>query len=124
MLVVVIDDDADVLEVHRAFLEAGGYEVRTASCGVSGVRLVRETLPSAVVCDMCMPGLSGQEVILLLKSQPATSHIPVVVVTGHCEEEFVGIGDAFMRKPVLCAELLMKVEALTIKRLELKPAIC
>ncbi len=106
---MVIDDDEEVAEVLAAFLNTGGYDTQIATSGSAGIRLVNETVPFAVVCDMRMPGIGGEEVILQLKSQPLTSHIPVVVVTGYCEEEFAGIGDAFLPKPVRCHELVEAV---------------
>jgi two-component system phosphate regulon response regulator PhoB len=106
----VIDDDEDVADIFAAFLTAGGFDVRTANSGSAGIRLVCEIVPHAVVCDMRMPGMGGEEVILLLKSRPSTSHIPVLVVTGYCDEEFVGIGDAFIPKPVCFKELVSAVQ--------------
>jgi CheY-like chemotaxis protein len=97
--VVVIDDDETVAAVVAAVLQARGFSVNVALSGSAGIRLVREVIPDAVVCDMRMPEIGGHEVTLMLKAQPSTSHIPVVLITGDCEMEFVGMGDAFLYKP-------------------------
>jgi CheY-like chemotaxis protein len=110
--VVVIDDDVGVAEVIAAILKAHGFHVCIANSGSAGIRLVNETVPCAVVCDMRMPGLGGHEVLLVLKAQPRTSHIPIVLVTGACEAEFVGMGDAFLHKPLQCEELVNAIEQL------------
>lgn len=110
--VVVIDDDERVAEVIAAILAAHGFEARIANSGSAGIRLVRETLPDAVVCDMRMPEIGGHEVTLMLKAQPRTCHIPVVLVTGDCDAEYVGMGDAFFHKPVHWSELVSTLEHL------------
>jgi CheY-like chemotaxis protein len=110
--VVVIDDELAVAEVIAAILAAHGFEARIATSGTDGITLVNRTAPDAVVCDMRMPGLGGHEVTLLLKAQPSTSHIPVVIVTGDCEAEFHGMGDAFLLKPLDFTHLVNTVRAL------------
>jgi len=111
--VVVIDDDVMVGELTAVLLSDRGYDVQLAHSGEAGVQLVLKTLPHAVVCDMRMPGIGGEEVMLAIKSQPATSHIPVVLMSGQCDAEFVGMGDAFLWKPFDCNELCSTIERLT-----------
>jgi CheY-like chemotaxis protein len=111
-LVVVIDDDEAVAEVVAALLKAHGFATKVALSGSDGLRLIRETLPDAVVCDMRMPEIGGHEVTLMLKAQPATSHIPIVLVTGDCDAEYVGMGDAFLRKPLFARELVGALDQL------------
>lgn len=111
--VVVIDDQPEVAEVIAAILSAHGFDTRIATSGSDGINLINKTAPNAVVCDMRMPGLGGHEVTLVLKAQPATSHIPVVLVTGDCEQEYHGMGDAFLTKPVDFGHLVRTVQDLT-----------
>jgi len=110
--VVVIDDDETIAEVLAAFLTSGGFQVRVANSATTGILLVNETIPDAVVCDMRMPGRGGDAVITALKNEPRTSHIPVVLVTGFCTPEVLGIADALMLKPVRCVELISTVRHL------------
>lgn len=110
--VVVIDDDEGVATAIATFLKFRGYQASFATSGAAGIVLVNEMLPDAVVCDMRMPGLGGEQVLLVLKAQPATCRIPVVMVTGYCSPEFKGIGDAFLIKPFQCDELVNAIEQL------------
>lgn len=110
--VVVIDDDEAVVEMLEAVLASRGYQAMSATSGEAGIRLVDEYKPDAVVCDMRMPGMGGEEVLLVLKSRPRTSHIPIVIMTGYCAEELVGIGDAFIEKPFMPDTLVEAIEKL------------
>jgi len=110
--VVVIDDDKGVAAAIAKFLQFRGYKAEFATSGAAGIALVTKTLPDAVVCDIRMPGLSGQQVLTVLKGQPATCHIPMVMVTGFCSPELVGMGDAFLIKPFKCDELVDAIEHL------------
>src|SRR6185295_19853232 len=69
--VVVIDDEPMVGELTGAVLGMKGYDVHVASSGETGIRLILESLPDAVVCDVRMPEIGGEEVIRAIKSQPA-----------------------------------------------------
>jgi CheY-like chemotaxis protein len=108
--VVVIDDEEVVGELTGAVLGMKGYDVRVASSGETGIRLVRESLPDAVVCDVRMPVIGGAEVILALRSHPATKHIPVLLMSGQCDPGCISMGDAFLQKPFNVAELLATLE--------------
>jgi CheY-like chemotaxis protein len=110
--VVVIDDDVLVGELTAALLSSRGCDVHVAASGQAGIQLVREIIPDAVLCDMRMPGIGGEEVLLTLKAQPATSHIPIVLMSGQCDAEFISMGDAFIWKPFQCDELVATIERL------------
>ena len=110
--VVVIDDDEGVASAIAKFLQFRGYKAEFATSGAAGIAMVIDTIPDAVVCDMRMPGLGGEQVLLVLKAQPKTSHIPVVMVTGFCSPDYVGMGDAFLMKPFKCDELVNAIEHL------------
>ena len=99
-------------ELTAVLLGDRGFDVQLATSGEAGIQLVLNTIPHAVVCDMRMPGIGGEEVCLTLKSQRATSHIPVVLMSGQCDAEFVGLGDAFLWKPFNCDELVSTIERL------------
>ena len=88
-LVLVVDDDADVLEVIRVNLEMAGYDVATASDGVEALDAVRGEQPAAVFLDIMMPGLDGFAVLEEIKagSDHDFSSIPVFMVTARTEAE-------------------------------------
>src|SRR6185503_13370240 len=103
--VLIIDDEEAIVRVVGDVLQCLGYEVSVATSGKDGVRSACQALPDAVVCDVRMPELGGEEVVLMLKAQPGTAHIPIVLVSGYCEPSFAHLADAFLQKPFLVNEL-------------------
>jgi two-component system cell cycle response regulator len=78
-LVLVIDDEPGFLPIMQAILERAGYEVLFAEHGVEGLALAQTHHPDIILLDEMMPGMSGGEVCTRLKSDPATSKIPIVM---------------------------------------------
>jgi len=116
-LILVVDDDALSREMMRDTLVPLGYEVATASDGRAGVTLAAEVRPDLVFLDVVMPVLDGFEACAALKADPATSHIPVVLVTSLDGREArirglsAGASD-FIAKPVDGAELGLRAKNL------------
>jgi signal transduction histidine kinase/DNA-binding response OmpR family regulator len=79
--VLVVDDDATAREIIGRYLEREGFEVAMASGGREGLRLASALNPTAITLDIAMPDLDGWAVLAALKGNPATSHIPVVLLT-------------------------------------------
>lgn len=80
-LVLVIDDEADARDLLRRHLEKAGYEVIDASTGADGLALARERRPVAITLDVMMPGMDGWTVLNELKADPATTSVPVIMVS-------------------------------------------
>lgn len=80
--VVCVDDDADFSEGLKIRLQSRGYEVVHAHRGMDGLRYAFEFNPVAILLDLCMPGISGQQVLERLKSNESTRDIPVIIMTG------------------------------------------
>jgi signal transduction histidine kinase/CheY-like chemotaxis protein len=80
-LVVIIEDDRRSLDLLRLYLEGAGVEVVGVRDGATGLEVVRQQRPSAVVLDIRLPGMDGWDVLATLKADPATAPIPVVVVS-------------------------------------------
>jgi CheY-like chemotaxis protein len=87
MRVLVIDDYADAVEVWALYLRASGFDVLTATDGVSGLDTARRERPDVVVMDLQMPGLSGLDVAQALRADDATRHIPLIAVTGRARPQ-------------------------------------
>ena len=103
-MVLIVEDDEDSRFVYGMILEDHGFEVVTATSGDEGLRIARERLPSAVLMDVSIPGLDGWTVTERLKADPATSRIPVIVITAHAFPEDLDrasrVGcDGFLTKP-------------------------
>ena len=80
-LVLVIDDEASQRDLMSRFLQRQGFTIRTASDGRSGVDLAKSLLPHIILLDVMMPGMDGWSVLRALKADPATSAIPVIMVS-------------------------------------------
>src|SRR5437016_6552541 len=80
--IVVIDDNANDLQVTRRFLERKGYAVSGATSGEEGLALASRVMPDAVVVDYRMPVMDGFEVTRRIKADPVLQTIPVLMLTG------------------------------------------
>jgi len=86
--VLAIDDDPKALEIIRAILSTRGLTVTTAASGQEALGLLERERPDLILLDLMMPGMSGFEVVSALRANPATEHIPIVIVTAkHLAEE-------------------------------------
>jgi DNA-binding response OmpR family regulator len=85
--IVVIEDDVSFLELLRVHLVSAGHEVLTAEDAALGLRAVITESPDLILLDLTVPYLDGFEMIKALRNDPATSRIPVVVLTGRRDDE-------------------------------------
>jgi signal transduction histidine kinase/DNA-binding response OmpR family regulator len=107
-LIVVVEDDRSSADLLRVYLEDAGYAVAVARDGIEGLELARSLEPIAVLVDLILPKLNGWEVIAQLKDDPATSAIPLVIVS-MVDEQGAGFAlgvDEYLVKPVARIQLL------------------
>ena len=114
--IILIEDEADILEVIQYNLTREGYKVVTSKDGEQGLAKVRKEAPDLVLLDLMLPGLDGLEVCKKLKEDPVTRSIPIIMVTAKGEESDIvlglGIGaDDYVVKPFSPKELLARVKA-------------
>ncbi len=83
--ILVIDDEADFLEMLKIRLEANNYEVITALNGNEGLEKVKQDKPDAVLLDILMPELDGLRVLRRIRSQ--NKNLPVFIITAFSDEE-------------------------------------
>lgn len=116
--VLLVDDEEDILELlSRAFEKAGGFRISTAGDGRNALLQTRREMPSLVVLDLSLPGLSGLEFLKILKSDPLIRAIPVVLLTAKVEEvdRLLGfeLGAAdYVTKPFSPREVVLRVKAI------------
>jgi CheY-like chemotaxis protein len=79
--VLIVDDDAAILEMIAELLSYEGYKVVTYSEGRGAVAFARSTLPALILLDLMMPEMSGWQVIAALRSSPQTKAIPIVLLS-------------------------------------------
>ncbi len=114
--ILVIEDEADILEVTQYNLTREGYRVSTSRDGEEGLARARRDAPDLVILDLMLPGLDGLEVCRRMQSDPITSAIPIIMVTAKGEESDVVIGlqlgaDDYVAKPFSPKELVARVRA-------------
>ena len=84
--ILLIDDEADIREVASISLEVvGEWQVSTASGGQDGMSQAIAGQPEVILCDVMMPGLDGPATVELLKSDPLTAQIPVILLTARVQ---------------------------------------
>ncbi len=112
---LLVDDYRDALDMWALYLRTLGFEVETASDGLSAVRIATDMLPDLVVMDLALPGLSGCEAARLLRAQPRTAHIPMIATTGNTHAAEIARAHhagfvAVMIKPCNPPELVDEIE--------------
>lgn len=119
-LILVIEDEPDVLDLLRLHLRKEGFAVAEAKDGVSGLKAAREKLPAAIVLDLMIPALRGEDVCRQLRSREGTAKIPVIMLTAKArpEERVAGLelgADDYLTKPFSPRELVLRLRLLVQK---------
>jgi diguanylate cyclase len=118
--IVIVDDNQDLLSTYTVLLPAKGFEVLTASDGLTGLELVAKhgaTL-ACVVIDVRMPELNGYQLVQALRSDPATAHLPLILFTAMTRSAdrqqgaLVG-ADCYLTKPVDPEDLIATIQTVT-----------
>ena len=120
-LVLVADDDPDILTLVGFRLERAGYEVLPARDGEEALALALEHQPDLAILDVMMPKLDGYEVTQRLRSNQATSGMPVILLTARVQEADITRGfeagaDDYIKKPFSPQELRARVQAILGRR--------
>jgi DNA-binding response OmpR family regulator len=108
--ILVVDDDPKIVRVVEINLTQAGYQVRTAADGEEALAVVAKERPDLVLLDVMMPRLDGFETLKRLKADPASTDIPVVMLTARAQDEdvFEGYGAGaqwYLTKPFEPEEL-------------------
>ncbi len=119
--VLVVDDDANIADIIRMYLEKEGYEVTTAQNGVKALEAFREEAPSIVLLDIMMPEMDGWQVCREIRR---ISNIPIIMLTakGETFDKVLGLelgADDYIVKPFETKELVARVKAV-LRRSETK----
>ena len=115
-LVLVVDDSVDTRELYAFCLAKAGYRVSEATDGQAALDAIARTTPALVLMDLDMPVLDGWVAIRRIKSDPLTTNIIVIVVTGNVttmafEAATAAGADALVAKPCTPSVLLRNVDA-------------
>jgi len=112
---MVVDDDADIVELTRLVLEGGGYRVVPASSGPEALRKIEQRHPDLILLDINMPEMDGFQVLRVLKVDERTQTIPVALFSIKMEvgDRLHGLQEGayeYITKPFSCEELLGRVQ--------------
>ena len=118
--ILVVDDDYDMVETVKLFLDAQGFEVSTAYDGKSGVASAVKTIPDLCLVDLVLPDMDGLELTKAIRGVPGCNRTRFVLLTAmggqKAVEAYIGDGedpaDAYMEKPVNFRELKSSIEKL------------
>lgn len=114
--VVIIDDDEAILEVIKIILEDKGYDVKTVLQSTQAEKEILFSLPDIIFVDYWMTGLNGKHLITLLKKNPKTKDIPIIMISANHEVEQIAKevqADGFLAKPFDIEDLIEIVKKYT-----------
>jgi two-component system phosphate regulon response regulator PhoB len=112
--ILVVEDEADVLDLLLINLRAAGFTVIAVDDGAQALAKARSEPPSLIILDLMLPKMSGLEICKVLKSEAATRNIPVIMLTAKAEEvdKIVGLelgADDYVTKPFSPRELILRI---------------
>ena len=113
--ILIVDDEEDILELVEYNLIQEGYQTKTAASGEKALKLARADHPDLIILDLMLPGIDGLDVCRLLKTDPETTAIPVLMLTAKGEESDIvkglGLGaDDYVVKPFSPKVLIARVK--------------
>ncbi len=112
--ILVAEDSLEQRALYARILEGAGFHVLEAGDGAQAVDTVRRERPALVLMDVTMPGTSGWNAVRVLKEDPETRDVPIIVVTGLAgswdrDASLAAGADEYLAKPVSPARLLEEV---------------
>ena len=116
--ILIVEDERDVLDLLMLTLrKAGGFSILTATDGATGLQKARLEKPAFIILDLMLPKMPGLELCKALKSDPATSRIPIMMLTAKAEEidRIVGLefgADDYVTKPFSPREVTLRIRAI------------
>ncbi len=115
--ILIVDDEAQNRRLLAVLLRPEGYQTESAASGEEALKAVALSAPDLILLDIMMPGIDGYQVASILKANPATANIPIIMVTAHAERSarLAGLeagAEEFLTKPVDRTELWLRVRNL------------
>jgi len=115
--ILIVDDNAEVVEILQLALRQAGFAVATASDGLTALKRARISQPDLVLLDLVLPELDGFSVCETLRRDRATANIPIIMLTGLSSElnRYAGLdcgANDYLAKPVDLPRLLGRIRTL------------
>lgn len=120
--ILCVEDEPEMIDLIQLILSRKGYNVKGATGGVEGIKLIRELHPDLVLLDLMMPDMDGWEVYQQMKSDQTLRDIPVIVVTAKAQniDKVLGLHiakvDDYIAKPFSPQELMDSVDQVLSKK--------
>jgi twitching motility two-component system response regulator PilG len=113
--ILVVDDNASILELETSMLRLLGYEPLGAASGMAALKLLAQETPALALLDVALPDMDGFKICQHIKNQPATTHIPVFLVSAKKSGEDLERGekagaDEYVAKPFRTADIAELIE--------------
>jgi len=120
--ILIVDDEADIVELVRYNLEKEGYTTLVAFSGEEALAMAAEKMPDLVVLDLMLPGIDGLEVTRQIRSNEKTVGIPIVMLTAKGEETDIVTGlelgaNDYISKPFSPRELVARIRGILRRRI-------
>jgi DNA-binding response OmpR family regulator len=117
MTILVAEDDPDIAQLIGRYLQKAGWAVHVTPSGSDALAYAKSQPVDLAILDVMLPGMSGLELCRVLRSDPATAHLPIIMVTARAEEtdRIMGLdlgADDYLPKPFSPNELVARVRAL------------
>jgi twitching motility two-component system response regulator PilH len=115
--VLIIDDSTTIVALLRRMMRQNEFETLEAGDAEQGIEIARAEIPHLIFLDIVLPGMNGFNALRVLRRDPLTKHIPIIMISGNeqATEEFyvhrIGADD-FMKKPFARAEVFARIERL------------
>lgn len=114
--ILVVDDEQDIIELLSYNLSREGFEVTTATDGEEALKKIRAKSFNLVILDLMMPGIQGMELCRILRNDPKTKDLPIIMLTAKTEEvdRILGLemgADDYITKPFSPRELIARIKA-------------
>src|SRR5213592_624961 len=115
--VLIIEDERDVVDLLALNLRKAGFTTSTAPDGAAGLEKARNEKPGLIILDLMLPKMPGLEVCKILKSDPGTRRVPIMMLTAKAEEidRIVGLefgADDYVTKPFSPREVVLRIRAI------------
>jgi DNA-binding response OmpR family regulator len=119
--ILVVDDEPDAVDLVQFNLKGAGYEVVTAGDGAEALKMARKFAPDLVLLDVMLPEIDGLDVCKMLRRDPATAGVPIIMLTAKAAEidRVLGLelgADDYVTKPFSPRELMLRVKNLLQRR--------
>jgi len=124
--ILVVEDEEDIVELVRYTLARDGYNALCVTTGEEALRVAKRELPDLIILDLMLPGMDGLEVARVLKTEPKTRNIPIVMLTAKGEEVDVVAGlelgaDDYITKPFSPRVMIARIRAVLRRKSRVVP---